>query len=240
MKVMKTKQRIAVVEALSSAGGEIVDKKGFATRKLFNNLGDNYSGSETGLRQLLSGMEKDGLLVRDTHGGKRTYKITLSDNLDSRWDDHLVWHESIDTDGNPEPTVEKEIVDTRVDSSIDYDDLAESLLAKVASILTHDSSEYEHRIDALVKELELSRSRQHNFLSESDKWRKRAHELENELVSAKSRIEGLSNQVAVLNSNIDAMKRDSSAQASSRRLNEDSRKTLERLIRERPHIGSGG
>jgi len=54
---------------------EIADPSGMASNKLAEAVG--YPGSSVAFAQLLSGMERDGLIARDVRG-KRTYRITLS------------------------------------------------------------------------------------------------------------------------------------------------------------------
>jgi hypothetical protein len=53
---------------------EIVDPVGMASTRLAEAVG--YPGSSVAFAQLLSGMERDGLIVREVRG-KRTYRITL-------------------------------------------------------------------------------------------------------------------------------------------------------------------
>jgi hypothetical protein len=56
--------------------GEIADPAGMASTKLAEAVG--YPGSSVAFAQLLSGMERDGLITREVRG-KRTYRITLTD-----------------------------------------------------------------------------------------------------------------------------------------------------------------
>jgi hypothetical protein len=56
--------------------GELYDKDGLASTRLAAAVG--YPGSSVAFAQLLSGMERSGLIVREVHG-KRTYRITLGD-----------------------------------------------------------------------------------------------------------------------------------------------------------------
>jgi hypothetical protein len=55
---------------------EIADPAGMASTRLAEAVG--YPGSSVAFAQLLSGMERDGLIVREVRG-KRTYRITLTD-----------------------------------------------------------------------------------------------------------------------------------------------------------------
>jgi hypothetical protein len=54
---------------------EVADGTGMASTRLAEAVG--YPGSSVAFAQLLSGMERDGLINRDVRG-KRTYRITLS------------------------------------------------------------------------------------------------------------------------------------------------------------------
>jgi hypothetical protein len=62
------------VTAYLASAGEIADPTGMASTKLAEAVG--YPGSSVAFAQLLSGMERDGLIVREVRG-KRTYRITL-------------------------------------------------------------------------------------------------------------------------------------------------------------------
>src|SRR5215831_9257375 len=54
---------------------EIADPTGMASTRLAEAVG--YPGSSVAFAQLLSGMERDGLIAREIRG-KRTYRITLA------------------------------------------------------------------------------------------------------------------------------------------------------------------
>ena len=67
-----TRDRIIAHLALVA---EIADGTGMASTRLSEAVG--YPGSSVAFAQLLSGMERDGLISREVRG-KRTYRITLS------------------------------------------------------------------------------------------------------------------------------------------------------------------
>src|SRR5690349_15330092 len=67
-----TRERII---AHLAAIAEISDPAGMASTRLAEAVG--YPGSSVAFAQLLSGMERDGLIAREVRG-KRTYRITLS------------------------------------------------------------------------------------------------------------------------------------------------------------------
>lgn len=60
------------------AVGAIVDSTGMASTRLAEAVG--YPGSSVAFAQLLSGMERDGLVAREVRG-KRTYRITLPEGV---------------------------------------------------------------------------------------------------------------------------------------------------------------
>ena len=57
---------------------EVADPAGMASTRLAEAVG--YPGSSVAFAQLLSGMERDGLIAREVRG-KRTYRITLADGV---------------------------------------------------------------------------------------------------------------------------------------------------------------
>ena len=61
-----------------TAVGDITDPAGMASTKLAEAVG--YPGSSVAFAQLLSGMERDGLVAREVRG-KRTYRITLPEGV---------------------------------------------------------------------------------------------------------------------------------------------------------------
>ena len=67
-----TRDRIIAHLALVA---EVADGAGMASTRLAEAVG--YPGSSVAFAQLLSGMERDGLIKREVRG-KRTYRITLS------------------------------------------------------------------------------------------------------------------------------------------------------------------
>lgn len=61
-----------------TAAGDIADATGMASTRLAEAVG--YPGSSVAFAQLLSGMERDGLILREVRG-KRTYRITLPEGV---------------------------------------------------------------------------------------------------------------------------------------------------------------
>jgi hypothetical protein len=73
-----TRDRIIAHLALVA---EVADGAGMASTRLAEAVG--YPGSSVAFAQLLSGMERDGLISREVRG-KRTYRITLPSPVPSR------------------------------------------------------------------------------------------------------------------------------------------------------------
>jgi len=112
---------------------EIVDATGMASTRLAEAVG--YPGSSVAFAQLLSGMERDGLITREVRG-KRTYRIALSapvpirqDSIRSGPDAALGRAEQMETApaGFP-PGIEY--------TGIDYDELARRVLVQLVRRLS--------------------------------------------------------------------------------------------------------
>jgi hypothetical protein len=99
---------------------EIADVAGMASTRLAEAVG--YPGSSVAFAQLLSGMERDGLINREVRG-KRTYRITLSSPPAPRL--------SAETD-SPVPAVTVPFPGT----AVDYDELADRVIARLLRRLT--------------------------------------------------------------------------------------------------------
>jgi hypothetical protein len=115
--------------------GEIKDEHGMASAVLARDVG--YPGSSIAFAQLLSGMERSGLIRREVRG-KRTYRITLI------------------PDGGP-GTVAKRAPRRRAAAmgpasdmdpatGIDYDELARRLLAQVVRHLAPSGTDLEQEL----------------------------------------------------------------------------------------------
>lgn len=97
---------------------ELFDKDGMASTRLAAAVG--YPGSSVAFAQLLSGMERSGVIKREVRG-KRTYRISLGD-----------------VEGfGPAPRAAAEPAGA---PQFDYDELARRLLVQVVRALTTESS----------------------------------------------------------------------------------------------------
>jgi hypothetical protein len=93
---------------------EIADGTGMASTRLAEAVG--YPGSSVAFAQLLSGMERDGLISREVRG-KRTYRITLS---------HPARPAPVPS---PEPAGPRAPVP--FPGQLDYDDLADRVIVRL-------------------------------------------------------------------------------------------------------------
>jgi hypothetical protein len=114
-----TRDRIIAHLALVA---EVADGGGMASTRLAEAVG--YPGSSVAFAQLLSGMERDGLINREVRG-KRTYRITLSAAPAARLASEPVRAE----DALP-------AVPVAFPAVIDYDELADRVIMRLLRRLT--------------------------------------------------------------------------------------------------------
>jgi hypothetical protein len=110
-----TRDRIIAHLALVA---EVADSSGMASTRLAEAVG--YPGSSVAFAQLLSGMERDGLINREVRG-KRTYRITLSAPPAAR-----LAAESSQADDTARPAVP-----VAFPAAIDYDELADRVIMRL-------------------------------------------------------------------------------------------------------------
>jgi hypothetical protein len=111
-----TRDRIIAHLALVA---EVADETGMASTRLAEAVG--YPGSSVAFAQLLSGMERDGLINREVRG-KRTYRITLSSPVPAR----AVAGAASAPDGAALPAVP-----VGFSAVIDYDELADRVILRL-------------------------------------------------------------------------------------------------------------
>lgn len=114
---------------------EIVDATGMASARLAEAVG--YPGSSVAFAQLLSGMERDGLITREVRG-KRTYRIALSAPVSIRTDSVRTGPDAgaaLAEPADPVPVALPPVIDRAgidyagIDyTGIDYDELARRVL----------------------------------------------------------------------------------------------------------------
>ena len=105
------------VVAYLTDNAELFDPGGMASTRLAAAVG--YPGSSVAFAQLLSGMERDGLINREVRG-KRTYRITLSAQPATR----LATEPARADDARPPAPVTFPAV-------IDYDELADRVIMRL-------------------------------------------------------------------------------------------------------------
>jgi hypothetical protein len=110
-----TRDRIIAHLALVA---EVADGAGMASTRLAEAVG--YPGSSVAFAQLLSGMERDGLINREVRG-KRTYRITLSAPPAAR-----LAADSVRADDAARPAVP-----VAFPAVIDYDELADRVIMRL-------------------------------------------------------------------------------------------------------------
>jgi hypothetical protein len=106
-----TRDRIIAHLALVA---EVADGTGMASTRLAEAVG--YPGSSVAFAQLLSGMERDGLISREVRG-KRTYRIALSAPSAARRD--------------AEPLRTGDAGLPAFPGSVDYDELADQVIIRL-------------------------------------------------------------------------------------------------------------
>lgn len=112
-----TRDRIIAHLALVA---EVADGAGMASTRLSEAVG--YPGSSVAFAQLLSGMERDGLISREVRG-KRTYRIRLSASAPVRA-------------AGAEPAADAAAPPAAFPAVIDYDELADRVILRLLRRLT--------------------------------------------------------------------------------------------------------
>jgi hypothetical protein len=107
---------------------EIVDPTGMASTRLAEAVG--YPGSSVAFAQLLSGMERDGLITREVRG-KRTYRIALSAPVPIRHESARTGADAAVARGEPAGSIP-----VAFPAAIDYDELASRVLVHLVRRLS--------------------------------------------------------------------------------------------------------
>jgi hypothetical protein len=192
-----TRDRIA---AHLAAVGEIDDPTGMASTKLAEAVG--YPGSSVAFAQLLSGMERDGLISREVRG-KRTYRITLTDgparpgpvtHAAGRGRAAATAPAIVAAKGRAATTAPVPPADTGPASAppgfpaeFDYDELARRLLIQVLRRLTATPADIEQTVAGLERELATVRSRHGTLTAENVRLREQLSQAQRDLDLARER-----------------------------------------------------
>ena len=183
-----------------AAAGEIADPTGMASTRLAEAVG--YPGSSVAFAQLLSGMERDGLIAREVRG-KRTYRITLADGAAAarpglvaslaagpgavpgtaiRPGLPAISGGRAQLDGNgkrlPSPPA-------MASAEFDYDELARRLLVQVVRRLAATPADLQQTVAALELELATAWSRHGTLTAENVRLREELVRTQRDLDSAR-------------------------------------------------------
>jgi hypothetical protein len=227
---------------------EITDPAGMASTRLAEAVG--YPGSSVAFAQLLSGMERDGLIVREVRG-KRTYRITLAEGVAATrprargQDADPQGHRQ----GGPQAAgtgAVRDLVPVATTSGLDYDELARRLLVQVIRRLAATSADVGDldtvdAASALAEPTEPSRAPEAETGSEEVGLRETAAlqetvaGLERELATAWSRHGTLTAENARLRDQLNQLQRDLALERTRRaqvtgELNQAEVVLLERLL----------
>lgn len=117
-----------------AASGAVDDPSGMASASLARSIG--YPGSSIAFAQLLSGMERSGLITRDVRG-KRTYRVELTEAGRERAAGgggvpRRTPVRGRSTEVTPSRGASTGVRAAEVDEVVDYDELARRLLRQVA------------------------------------------------------------------------------------------------------------
>jgi hypothetical protein len=184
-----------------AASDEIADPTGMASTRLAEAVG--YPGSSVAFAQLLSGMERDGLIAREVRG-KRTYRITLADGAAARSGlaaslaagpgagpgaairpgppavSGSGSHAELDGNGRRLPSRP-----AMAPAEFDYDELARRLLVQVVRRLAATPADLQQTVAALELELATAWSRHGTLTTENVRLREELVRTQRDLDSAR-------------------------------------------------------
>jgi len=169
---------------------EIADPTGMASTRLAEAVG--YPGSSVAFAQLLSGMDRDGLIAREVRG-KRTYRITLAAGARAARaaarrsaavpgvpGAHPV--AGAHADGAPNGTAPAASA-----AGVDYDELARRLLIQVVRRLAATPAGLEQTVAGLERELATAWTRHGALTAENVRLREQLREAQRDLDLARER-----------------------------------------------------
>ena len=185
-----------------AAVDEIADPTGMASTRLAEAVG--YPGSSVAFAQLLSGMERDGLIAREVRG-KRTYRITLADGAAAARPGLAAslaagpgavpgtairpgpptvsgsgGRAELDGNGKRLPSLP-----AMVPAEFDYDELARRLLVQVVRRLAATPADLQQTVAALELELATAWSRHGTLTAENVRLREELVRTQRDLDSAR-------------------------------------------------------
>ena len=179
-----TRDRIA---AHLATVAEIADATGMASTRLAEAVG--YPGSSVAFAQLLSGMERDGLITREVRG-KRTYRITLSGAAATRptaagaaRNGRGAAPTGAAAAANGEPTAAR----ATFPAEFDYDELARRLLVQVVRRLMTTPADLEQTVAGLERELATAWTTHGTLTAENMRLREKLRKTQRDLDLARDR-----------------------------------------------------
>lgn len=172
--------RDRVISYLGSVS-DITDPSGMASTRLAEAVG--YPGSSVAFAQLLSGMERDGLIAREVRG-KRTYRIILAPGVqpgrgkagDAAADSAVQAAEGRSAAGPAIIGLSSVAV-----PAFDYDELARRLLIQVIKRLATPPEGQEGVVADLEHELTVARDRASSLTAENRKLREQLRQVQSSL-----------------------------------------------------------
>jgi hypothetical protein len=167
---------------------EIADPAGMASTRLAEAVG--YPGSSVAFAQLLSGMERDGLIVREIRG-KRTYRITLTEGAAgaraaraARTAPGVVpgtgAHVEMAGAGSRHAPGSAE-ADGAAPAGFDYDELARRLLVQVVRRLAATPTDLEETVAGLERQLATAWTRHGTLTAENVRLREQLVQAQHDL-----------------------------------------------------------
>jgi hypothetical protein len=184
------------------AVADISDPGGMASTRLAEAVG--YPGSSVAFAQLLSGMERDGLIAREVRG-KRTYRIILapgvqpgrarSDSASKAADGGAVTARAV-VAGTAEKGATADAAPAllgpagQAAARFDYDELARRLLIQVIRRLATPPEGHEGIVADLTRELSEARGQASTLTAENRELREQLSQVRRSLDQARSSLEG--------------------------------------------------
>jgi hypothetical protein len=160
---------------------EIADPTGMASTRLAEAVG--YPGSSVAFAQLLSGMERDGLIAREIRG-KRTYRITLA--AGARAARAAARHSHAVPGAHPAGAhADGAASPAAFPVGFDYDELARRLLIQVVRRLAATPAGLEQTVAGLERELATAWTRHGALTAENVRLREQLREAQRDLALAR-------------------------------------------------------
>ena len=178
--------RDRIISYLGSVS-DVTDPSGMASTRLAEAVG--YPGSSVAFAQLLSGMERDGLITREVRG-KRTYRIILAPGVQpgrARAGDAAGLSAHGAEARSPVGSVMPAVIGlpSAVVPAFDYDELARRLLIQVIRRLATPPEGQEGVVADLERELTVARDRASNLTTENRKLREQLRQVQSSLDAAR-------------------------------------------------------